>query len=190
MGDRWFFASFNGFLYEVDLSGETPSFGKPWSLFSDLERTENWKIGGTQHLAVHEATGRLFSLVHQGGVDTHKDRGSEIWVYDLASRERVQRIEAVSPGVTFMGLPVEAPESWIWPLGALADALVGVIGKEVGFDEIRVTQDTEPLLVGASNFSGGIAVFDARTGEFLRRVYSGNLVNIGISTPYGGTSTP
>lgn len=190
VGDRWLFASFNGYLYEVDLSGETPSFGEPWSLFSDEERADSWKIGGTQHLAVHEATGRLFSLVHQGGVDTHKDAGSEIWVYDLASRKRVQRIEAESPGVTFMGVPVEAPESWIWPFGAIADALVGAIGAEVGFDEIRVTQDAEPLLVGASNFSGGLAVFDARTGEFLRRVYSGNLINMGISTPFGGGSAP
>ena len=190
VGDRWLFASFEGFLYEVDFSGETPTFGEPWSLFSDRERAERWKIGGTQHLAVHEATGRLFSLVHQGGADTHKDPGSEIWVYDLASRERVQRIEIESPGITFMGVPVEAPESWIWPFGGLANALVGAIGEAVGIDEIRVTQDAEPLLVGVSSYFGGMAVFDARSGEFLRRVYSGNMTNIGISTPFGGGSAP
>ena len=85
-GDTWLFASFEGYLYSVDLSGAEPRFSEPWSLLSEADREASWRIGGTRHLAVHQATGRLYSLVHQGGPDTHKDAGSELWVYDLASR--------------------------------------------------------------------------------------------------------
>jgi methylamine dehydrogenase heavy chain len=31
--------------------------------------------------------------MHQGSVDTHKDPGKEVWVYDLSRKERVQKIE-------------------------------------------------------------------------------------------------
>ena len=80
-------ASFEGLLHTVDVSGSELVFGEPWSLLTDADRREDWRIGGAQHLAVHEGSGRLFSLVHQGGVDTHKQAGSELWVYDLAARE-------------------------------------------------------------------------------------------------------
>lgn len=190
IGDRWLFASFEGQLYEFDLSGEAPSFAAPWSLFEEGERKDEWRIGGTQHLALHRPSGRLFSLVHQGGVDSHKDSGSEIWVYDLAERKRVQRIELDSPGLTVMGVPIEAPKSWIWPFDAIATGIVNSIGASLGADEIHTTQDDAPLLVVTSKFGGGIALYDALTGEFLRRIYSGNMTNLGVVTPFGGSPAP
>src|SRR5262249_61454040 len=56
------------------------------------ERAQHWRTGGLQHLAVHEGSGRLFAIVHQGGTETHKDLGKEIWVYDLKSHQKVQTI--------------------------------------------------------------------------------------------------
>jgi len=39
------------------------------------------------------------ALVHQGGPETHKDPGTEIWVYDLASRRKVcSRFRDNKPG--------------------------------------------------------------------------------------------
>lgn len=185
VGDRWLYASFDGFLHEVNLAGRNPIFPEPWSLLSDAERADDWRIGGTQHLAVHRASGRLFSLMHQGGADTHKDAGSEIWVYDLASQQRVQRIQVESPGVTIMGFPLEAPQDWVWPLGAIVDALIDGVGAAIGVNAIRVTQDAEPLLVTASSFTGGMAIYNALTGDFVRRIYSGNLINMAVSAPFG-----
>ena len=49
-------------------------------------------MGGVQHLAIHEESGTLYSLVHVGGVDSHKDGGVDIWVYDLATRKRIRKI--------------------------------------------------------------------------------------------------
>lgn len=47
--------------------------------------------------ALHRASGRLYSAVHRGERHGYQQPDSEIWVYDLAKRRRVQRIEAVDP---------------------------------------------------------------------------------------------
>jgi methylamine dehydrogenase heavy chain len=178
VGDEWLFVSFEGRVVPVDVSGAEPRFGEPWSLLDQSDRADSWRIGGSQHLAVHAASRRLYSLVHQGGPDTHKEPGSELWVYDLATRARVARVELRSPGLTFLGEPIElggGGRLWGW----LLDAVLGA-----GVDTIAVTQDAEPLLVTASGFSGGLALYDARTGEFLRRVYSGNLTTVALQAPF------
>jgi methylamine dehydrogenase heavy chain len=109
LGDHWYFASVDAQMYEVDVSKAAPSFAHPWSLVSDEERAAHWTVGGFQHLAVHARSGRLYSLMHQGGVDTHKDPGTEIWVYDLASRSRVQRIVLAHPAITVESTQDDAP---------------------------------------------------------------------------------
>ena len=178
VGDEWLFVSFEGRVHPVDVSGAEPRFGEPWSLLDETDRADSWRIGGSQHLAVHEASQRLYSLVHQGGPDTHKDPGTELWVYDLATRARVERVALRSPGVTFLGEPIElggGGRLWGW----LLDSFLGA-----GIDTIAVTQDAEPLLVTASGFSGGLGLYDARSGEFLRRVYCGNLTIVALQAPF------
>ena len=92
-GDQWLYVSFDGFAHPVHVVDGKPEFGAPWSLLSEAERAQSWRIGGAQHLAAHQQRGLLYSLVHQGGVDTHKDPGTEVWVYDIDAKVRVQRIE-------------------------------------------------------------------------------------------------
>jgi methylamine dehydrogenase heavy chain len=168
-GDTWIFVSFQGRVHTVDVSGRELRFDEPWSLFGPADREDSWRIGGLQHLAVHAETGRLYSLVHQGPVDTHKEPGSEVWVHDLATRKRRQRIELRNPGLTVHGVPIEFGTEWIWPFSGLSDWLVdSVLPPMVG--QILVTQDADPRLVTASQFFGSLGVYDARSGEFLRRV--------------------
>jgi methylamine dehydrogenase heavy chain len=178
VGDEWLFVSFEGRVVPVDVSGAEPRFGEPWSLLDAADRADSWRIGGSQHLAVHAASRRLYSLVHQGGADTHKEPGTELWVYDLATRTRVDRVALRHPGLTFLGEPVEpGGGGWLW--GWLLDTFLGA-----AVDFVAVTQDAEPLLVTASGFSGGLGLYDARTGEFLRRVYSGNLSIVALQAPF------
>jgi len=92
-GDTWVFVSFKGDVYPVDVSGGQPVPGKRWSLFSDSEREAEWKPGGIQHLAVHESSGSLYALVHQGEQDTHKEPGQDVWVYDLATQKQTRKIK-------------------------------------------------------------------------------------------------
>jgi hypothetical protein len=145
-------------------------------------------VGGAKHLAVYQASGRLYSLVHQGGPHTHKHAGTEIWVYDLAKHERVQRIEVVGPGITWMGVPIELGRDWVWPFDRMAEWLLARLS--MGADAVLVSQGDEPLLVTSSTSSGGLAIYDARTGEFRRRVYSGNMTNLGLELTSGWGQSP
>jgi methylamine dehydrogenase heavy chain len=182
--DQWLFVSFDGRVHPIDVSGAEIAFGEPWSLCTEAERAATWKIGGLQHLAVHEKTGRLYSLVHRGGPDTHKEPGEEIWVYDLATRRRVERIELVNPGVTIYGFAIEPGRSWVWPFNRLFDwALDTFAPASVG--QIQVTQDDQPLLFTASQFSGSVGVYDALTGDFVRRVQPVGWTSDVLLAPWG-----
>jgi methylamine dehydrogenase heavy chain len=109
LGARWLFTSFGGNLHEVDLSAEQPSFPGPWALTGAADRAESWRVGGAQHLAIHAASGRLYSLMHQGGEHSHKDPGTEVWVYDVAKRARVQRIALEHPALSLAVTQDAAP---------------------------------------------------------------------------------
>ena len=43
--------------------------------------------------AVHSASDKLYSLVHQGEKDSHKDPGQDVWVYDLKTGKQLQKIK-------------------------------------------------------------------------------------------------
>ena len=88
VGDTWYFVSFSGLIYPVKNGTVQPA----WSLLSAQEKAAKWRPGGLQQLAVHTPTNRLYSIMHQGGLYTHKDPGREVWVYDLNKRTRVQKI--------------------------------------------------------------------------------------------------
>jgi methylamine dehydrogenase heavy chain len=92
LGDTWLFVSFGGTVYPVVASASGLKAGQTWSLVSAAERQQNWRPGGLQHLALHVSLRRLYSIMHQGGIDTHKDPGKEVWVYDLDKKTRVQKI--------------------------------------------------------------------------------------------------
>jgi len=93
VGKQWLFASFQGTVYPLQAVDQTVTLGATWPLASSAERTQGWRSGGLQHLAVHVPSGRLFAIMHQGSLDTHKDPGTDVWVYDLAGRKKVQQIK-------------------------------------------------------------------------------------------------
>jgi methylamine dehydrogenase heavy chain len=92
LGDTWLFVSFDGTIYPVVAGSSGLKAGPTWSLVSAADRQQNWRPGGLQQLAVHASTKRLYSIMHQGGVFTHKDPGKEVWVYDVDKKARIQKI--------------------------------------------------------------------------------------------------
>jgi methylamine dehydrogenase heavy chain len=174
IGDRWIFVSFAGRVYEVRVTDDVVEVAEPWTLAEAPAAGVAWRTGGVQHLAAHAASNRLFALMHHGGPDTHKEAGEEVWVFDLATRERKARIELRPPGFTVMGERADVWRTWPWPLAGL------------GTWQIAVTQDDAPLLVTASRFTGGLGVYDANRGAFLRRVQPVGWTLDVITTPYGG----
>jgi len=184
VGDTWLFVSFEGVIHPVDVSGPELRFGETWPLFTADDRRENWRIGGEQHLAAHAKSGRLYALVHRGPVDTHKDPGEEVWVYDIASHRRLQRIPLKNPGFTIYGFPISGSSVVPGSVNRVIDWLVDHVAPPlVGF--ITVTQDDAPLLITSSQFSGSIAVYDARDGAFVRRVGPTGWTSDVLVAPWG-----
>ena len=171
-GGIWAFASFDGWLYEIDFSGEAPVAREPWSLFTDAEREAGWRVGGFQHLALHRASDRLYSIVHEGGPGSHKDSGLAIWVYDRKTKHRIAEYEAPNVLVGFL-----RPQLGI-ERGGFAVSLLGWILPPPGIHTIAVTQDDEPLLFARNVDIGAVGVLDATTGEHLR-----DLEEVGLSGP-------
>jgi methylamine dehydrogenase heavy chain len=171
-GSRWVFASFEGNAHIVDFAPDTPQVAPAWSLFSEEERGERWRVGGLQHLALHAATGRLFSLVHHGERGSHKAPGQEVWVYDLAQRQQVARFTLPN----FMAA-YATPQFGVTSGGWFHRTLQRWIPSD-GAHSLVVTQDGAPLLFVRNAEVGVVAVLDARSGEHVR-----NLENAGIAGP-------
>jgi len=84
------FISFLGDVHAVDLSGAAPRFDAVGSVTSGKDRGR-WRPGSQQMLAFNAPLHRLYVLMHRGGPGSHKDAASEIWVFDVASHQRVAR---------------------------------------------------------------------------------------------------
>lgn len=101
-----FFVSYAGWVYPVELKGK-PTVGERWKLQGEGE--EGWRPGGWQNAAYHAPSNRLFVLMHEGGVWTHKQAGEEVWVYDAANGKRVQRLKLEHPSHSLTVSNDEAP---------------------------------------------------------------------------------
>jgi methylamine dehydrogenase heavy chain len=91
IGHVWYFVSFAGRIYPLDAGPRQATMGPTWWLTSEAERKMGWRPGGIQQLAVDSQKSRLYAIMHRGGVETHKDPGKDVWVYDVAARQRVQQ---------------------------------------------------------------------------------------------------
>ena len=148
--DQWIFVSFAGIAHTVDVSGE-PEFSETWPMLVRRDQRDDWQIAGRQNLAVHEGSGRLYSIVRQSAepLDDPADfDGHEIWVYDIESQERIDRFEAI-------------------PERESAGGGGGGIGSTTGDGAVGivVTQGLNPLLVTIGG--GGVSVRDAMTGDYI-----------------------
>lgn len=151
---QWLFVSFDGIVHPLDVSGEEPRFGRTWSLLSEADREEHWRVAGTQHLAVHAASGRLYSLVRQSEEpldDPKAMDGQEVWVYDLTTQRRIARWAARPQAADARAE------------GGGAEGIGASSGD--GVTSIVVTGGDDPVLVAVG---GGVSVRDAMTGQYVR----------------------
>jgi methylamine dehydrogenase heavy chain len=180
-GDEWLFVSYEGVIHPVDVSGEKLRFGERWPLFDDADRRASWRIGGGQLLALHAPSGRLYALVHQGGPDTHKDPGTEVWVYDLATRKRVQRLAMLNPLTSFI-----AQQASLDPgrtMGRFGRWFLERVMPHPGVERILVTKDARPVLVASASLPPTLTVHDGMSGEMLREVSEPGLAGGLLAAP-------
>jgi len=89
-GSKVLFVSFLGDVYSVDLAGAEPEFAAPWALVSPAERGV-WRTGGSQPAAYQRHLARLYVPMHKGVEGSHKLGGTEIWVFDTDTHQRIAR---------------------------------------------------------------------------------------------------
>lgn len=95
--DGWVLVSFEGKVFEVTVDGRKIDVTGPWSLVTEEEAAEGWRVGGDQPIAYNDESGLLFALMHQGGPDTHEEPGTEIWAFNTGTERRGYRIELEEP---------------------------------------------------------------------------------------------
>jgi len=84
------FMSFLGNVHVMDVSGETATQEKPWSVLSGVAGSAGWRPGGQQMIAY--GNGMLYVAMHPNGYEgSHKDGAKEVWKVDFARRAVVAR---------------------------------------------------------------------------------------------------
>jgi methylamine dehydrogenase heavy chain len=99
-----FFVSYLGHIHEATLADQ-PQVAGAWSLQAAAGLTEPkdesdevaWRPGGSQLIAYHGGSGRLFALMHIGEGWTHKQEGAELWVLNAATHALIRRISLKDP---------------------------------------------------------------------------------------------
>lgn len=128
--NTWLFPSVEGMLYSIDISGSELAFPTAWSLLDEKDRSEGWRTGGMQQIAVNEPHALLYSIMHQGPADTYEQAGPEIWVYDLNTRKRISRIVTERIAVSIHVSPDDKPLLFSLPdTEATLDIYDGLSGK-------------------------------------------------------------
>ena len=94
--DGYLLVSFEGLVYDVRVTNGI-EIDAPWSLLTDADVEDKWRVGGSRPFAYNAANDLLLTLVHQGGPDTHEEPGTEIWAFDLGNRLRGYRLALEEP---------------------------------------------------------------------------------------------
>ena len=92
-----YLVAYSGSVIPLDLSGAAAKKQASWSLVTPAERADGWKPGGWQVTHFHVPGKRLYVLMHRGPEWTHKDSGTEVWVYDVQTQKRLQKIRLSKP---------------------------------------------------------------------------------------------
>ncbi len=93
IGDTAYFPTIAGLVFPVDMSGDVAKVGEPWHLVPEAERAEKWAPGGIG-LIDRDDNGRFYIIMHPDAVEgSYQGGGSEVWVYEAASQQRIKRIK-------------------------------------------------------------------------------------------------
>jgi hypothetical protein len=127
-----------------------------WSLFGPGDRTEHWRVGGLQHLALHADSHRLLLARPPGRARiTQGARARSLGVRPRAAAAR--RSLRASP----LHVGLAGPRFGLAPNGWFHRALQRWLPTE-GAHSLAVSQDASPLLFVRNAEVGVVAVLDAK----------------------------
>lgn len=93
VGDHYWFMSFHGVLTELDLGKPVAERVSQRELVGARDRRAGWRPGGYQGFAISPDGSTLVAGLHDRGAEgSHKRPARELWVFDLTSGRRLQRL--------------------------------------------------------------------------------------------------
>ena len=107
--DGWLMLSNNGKAYEVEVAGTNIDISDPWDFVTGEDAADNWWPGGNQLVTVQRNLGIFYVTMHQGEQYSHHEAGTEIWVYSLAGKRRIARLELEEPASSIMVTQEDEP---------------------------------------------------------------------------------
>ena len=110
IGGIGYFPTIRGNLQEINFKGSKAKLGTRWSLASIKEKEQDWRPGGMNSTAV-DTLGNFYVLMHEGGHEgTHKDAGSEVWMFNAKQKKRIHRITLKRPAISIEVTGDETPQ--------------------------------------------------------------------------------
>lgn len=99
IGGITYFPSFHARVQPVDFRAETPKILDNWQMVPAKLAAENWRPSGWQVAAGSDK--QLFVLMQPNGKDaSHKEGGSEVWVFDPGHGRLARRIKLRTHGIS------------------------------------------------------------------------------------------
>lgn len=93
-----YFPSLHGRIQPIDMKNDDVKVLPDWPLVTAAEKAANWRPSGWQLIASDEKN-LLYVLMQPDAVEgTHKNPGTEVWVYNAATKARVKRMRLVRQG--------------------------------------------------------------------------------------------
>lgn len=133
-GKQWLFFTPEGKVHVIDHGKPVPAIARTWSLTGPADG--KWRPGALQTAAYHRASGRLYVLMHEGDRHSHKDPGTELWVYDAAKGQRIERIVLDGPAMSVAVSQDSAPLLYTTMFGEtdlkIYDAMSGKLLRKIG----------------------------------------------------------
>lgn len=133
----WQLMSYAGLTMEAVVQDGKIVIGETWSLLG--EGDAGWRPGGGQPAAYHAGHDLLVALMHEGGVDTQDEDGTEAWVFDRGGKRRIGRIEFEKPASELLIVEGEEP------------LLLAAIGEGVQVFELRTGRSQRIVDTGSGS---------------------------------------
>jgi methylamine dehydrogenase heavy chain len=98
VGGVRYFPSLHGRVQPIDMRNDDVQVLPGWPLVTAAERAADWRPSGWQ-VVTGDGQKLLYVVMQPGAHEgTHKDPGTEVWVYNVAAKARVKRLRLVRPG--------------------------------------------------------------------------------------------
>lgn len=150
-GDAWTLVSQKGAIQTIDISAGGFRPLPVWTPEPAPDGPPAVPAQIMQNFAIHRSTNRLYMLMHRGslepkggGIDYHRQYGSEVWVLDLATHQVLKRLTLPRPSEAVAISQDGRPYLYVSTLG-LTDVLV--LDAETGAQIRALRGGVTPLII-------------------------------------------